>query len=259
MALKAGYYGVKKQILDELKKLDGILPAGVSKVNKLATQSEINDIWAVNRVLGAANLFKNTASSKEASGSVYTVNTDGSVQVSGTASAQTNLDMLSPNNFEAGTYKVNCTPEGGADGSYWAVVRKGGSSGTVLGTDFGNGVVITLEEADKINIRLLRGASETETRVFKPMITLDISASYNDFVPYAMTNQELTESAADQKTAINAIITAATEAADFAAFKTAMGAITPVTRSIQTVPDEVREDPEPETRSTKKSTKKTTE
>lgn len=76
------------------------------------------------------------------------------------------------------------------------------------------------------------------------------------YIDYAMTNQELTGSAIDQKTAINAIITAATGAADFAAFKTAMGAITPVTRSIA-APDTRSEVEEPETKTTR-STKKTT-
>ena len=66
------------------------------------------------------------------------------------------------------------------------------------------------------------------------------------YVPYAMTNRELTDSAAEQKTAINAIITAATGAADFAEFKTAIGAITPVTRSIQATPETREEITEPE-------------
>ena len=100
-----------------------------------------------------------------------------------------------------------------------------------------------------------------------------ILASDNDFTYelYAMTNQELTTSvteltasAADQKTAINAIIAAATGAADFAAFKAAMGTITPVTRSFQiegtTEPDsrsiETDEQPVKKTTTRKKSTAK---
>ena len=79
-----------------------------------------------------------------------------------------------------------------------------------------------------------------------------------------MTNKELTVSAADQKTAINAIITAATSAADFAAFKAAMGAITPVTKSLsmaaapeENIKDEIEEPVvEKKTTTRKKSTAK---
>ena len=105
------------------------------------------------------------------------------------------------------------------------------------------------------------GTSENP-KIFKPMIYL-ASNIVNDYVPFAMTNQQLTDSATDQKTAINAIITAATGAADFAAFKTAMGAITPVTRSLsltkEDMTDEVKEDVEPEKTVTKKRTTKKTE
>lgn len=102
-----------------------------------------------------------------------------------------------------------------------------------------------------------------------PLLALSKDTPY---APYAMTNRELTDevatligSAADQKTAINAIITAATGAEDFAAFKTAIGAITPVTRSLSmtAAPEEIAkevsiEEPivEKKTTTRKKSTAK---
>ena len=108
----------------------------------------------------------------------------------------------------------------------------------------------------------------TSGTTFKPMIAFVPDAVY---APYSMSNIDLTNALindesviADHKTTINAIISAATGAADFAAFKTAMEALTPLTRSVpasdtrsipEEDPEEVIEEPTTKKRSTKKTVK----
>ena len=262
MALKAGYYGVKKKILDELRKLDGILPAGVSKNNKLATQSEIDNIWTAQAVVGVKNLWpKYVGSSATPQNVTYTADGDGVVSCEGTSSAvatwrQGNLTL------KAGKYKLY-----GGEGlgtynssSYNALVGLyNPSSSAYFAPDEGTTDTYTFETDTVVQPTLkVQSGVDASGYTFKPMIYF-ADDNNSVFVPNAMTNQELTASAADQKTAINAIIAAATDAADFAAFKTAMGAITPVTRSLSIQASETKSldpEPEPETKTTKRSTKK---
>ena len=283
MALKAGYKGIKgnllKQVMDKLLKLDVIIPEGASADDPLAIQSEIDGLYSYNSFNGSKNLLPVTNDSDTINGVTFTVNKDGygnvtSITVNGTNDQAGNADFPL---IKGLTTRVSPESLGYKIGKpYTLSGLSGGTSSTVV-MMFNGSVANRFKcTAGKITdyfvegdlvfpcIRVAPGVTVDHAEV-KPMFVI-ASDTDESYVPYAKTNRQLTvdadtlfASASDQKTTINAIITAATGAADFAAFKTAMGAITPVTRSIQTVPDEVREDPEPETRSTKKSTKKTTE
>ena len=261
MALKAGYYGVKKQILDELKKLDGILPAGVSKTNKLATETEIIDLWKGNGIEGSKNFLVNNAVTATNHDVTFTVNADKSITANGQNDGDENSTIIlnSSLTLKAGSYILS----GGVSDMFYITLYKATSPYTTYAKAQGVDVPFTLEEDTAVSIIAVVKKGQTADNVaYYPMLRLGIDKD-DKYQPYAQTNQQLTASvttlegsASDQKTAINAIISAATGAADFAAFKTAMGAITPVTRSIPVIPEE---DPELETRTTKKSTKKTTE
>ena len=264
MALKAGYYGVKKKILDELRKLDGILPAGVSKDNKLATQSEIDDVWEGLTITGVHNLWNNTASSGDVNECSFTVEDNKSVTVNGTPSDDAYFNLFFNASTDRltipGAYKVKGGPNSTPNCYVFARVTHADSTRSYYGDNDGNGAEFTLAENEYVQLLAYakKNAVIDNVQLF-PMIVLS-SDTDNEYAPYAMTNKELTASASDQKTAINAIIAAATDAADFAAFKTAMGAITPGTRSLSIQEPETRSldpEPEPETKTTKRSTKKT--
>jgi hypothetical protein len=200
-------------------------------------------------------------------GAVTTVfGDDGRITLNGTAGANDNIIIHSRANYSSlvdknpiilqkGTYKISRS----TTGYDLRVVNTVNGSGNLLATLNGDSkeATFTLNDTSQVGIIIdITSGDEFSNKVIDPMISFD----GGEFVPYAMTNKELTASAADQKTAINAIITAATGAADFAAFKTAMGAITPVTRSLskeastEDVPEEVIEEEKPVT---KKTTKKT--
>ena len=239
MALRAGYYGLKSKILNKVNKWDQIV----------FPRSE-------QAIMGATNILKVTAVSQTIQDVVYVVADDGITTANRSEAGSQSQLALATITLKAGTYKLCGFPNVSGVGQLH--LYKNG----YLAVDTGDGAVFTLSEDTSgiiVVLRINANAKVTDL-VVKPMITLNLSAKYSDFVPFSMTNSELTASAADQKTTINAIITAATGAADFAAFKTAMGAITPVTRSLskeaspEDVPEEVIEEEKPVT---KKTTKKT--
>lgn len=269
MALRAGYYGVKRNLKDELRKLDGIIPDAASGTNPLATENEIKSIVAGNEITGVANVLKNNLSSGSSNGVTYTHNADDTVTLDtgeGSASAATSIYLNTNVPLVKGmTYVL----DGGENTSNNIIVDLRGYDGdtdkkSVADVRDGGHKTFTpdFDGYDNIRARIwVRSGTAISNKKIYPMITP--AGYYNgDYTLYAMTNQELTYSAADQKTAINAIITAATGAADFAAFKTAMEAITPVSRSFSvegtTEPDSgsiPEEDLEPTTK--KRTTKKT--
>lgn len=248
MALKAGYVGIKRFLADKLR----LIP---DKVSLLETYEV---------VAGVKNFCKQFDTVIKY-GVTFTVNANGEIGLSGTATQQT--DISSDFTLPKGVYIVSGAPAGSSSGSYDVYVQNMTSlpATTIARSYDGSNVTKFTINSDntpiRVNCRVPAGAMDT-TKVFKPMIRLadDPDSSY---VPYAATNRELSVSASDQKTAINAIITAATGAADFAAFKTAMAAISPVTRSAapdtrEASPEVIEDDPEPVTKTTKSSTKKTT-
>ena len=262
MALKAGYVGVKRWLYEKLQ-------ATTAK-----NVQDIADIWTNNNTTGSKNMACNSASSTTDSGIHYTVASDGAVSVYGLATADTHLDINTGHVVPCNGKKLICSgcPSGGSTSSYSLQVRLSNPNGSWYGArnDTGSGYTLTKTEAEanvnillRINIANGTNIPEASPKVFKPMIYDPINPN-SDYVPYAKTNQQLTADIATDaatldahKTTINGIISAATGAADFAAFKTAMAALSPLTRSVAPENREViEEEPEPVTKTTR-STKKT--
>lgn len=252
MALRAGYYGVKRRIKD---KIETIAAAWDTTIASLFPRSEQN-------VLGAKQLFKPSALT--VNGITVSVNADDSIDASGTPTASTtSVRIFNPSVLlKKGSYRATLISGTGIPSNATLQISTviGGNWSRIATVNIGEDALFTLN-ADDIPIGISIGMTVTagtaiDISDIKLLITL-ASDTDRTFSPYAMTNQELTASAVDQKTAINAIISAATGAADFAAFKTAMSAITPLTRSINvegtTDPDSRSiEDPVVEKKTTRK-------
>lgn len=244
MALKAGYVGVKRWIFEKIaKKAENALPTNV-----------FSD-------MGARNMLKNTLTSGTTHQVVRVINADGSISLTGTADANTTMNINSFTGAQVKALGSKLRLTGGKSSNAYLSFRS--SDWSLNMKDLGSGVIIDtsdLTDAATYYVSLvIANGFKTDGITVYPMLK-NINDLFNEYAPYAMTNQQLTGSADEQKAAINAIITAATEAADFAAFKTAMAAITPVTRSAapdtrEASPEVIEEDLEPVT---KKSTKKTT-
>ena len=155
------------------------------------------------QVLGAWNLLKypyyNTT--KSVSGLDYTDLGDGSVEADGTSTVSNNdFTCLSRGimnyELEAGTYYVSGCPEGGSESTYHLRISKNKvynnpSQGfDDLGIDTGDGFSFTLTEKSQLNVAIRIGQTSINHLIFKPMISLEPNQPY---VPYAMTNRELTE------------------------------------------------------------------
>lgn len=159
--------------------------------------------WEANAVLGAYNIINNTMESHEIDGVTFTMNADKSVALSGTSTGDiahsappykydVSLDLT---NLEKGRYRLSGCPEGGSSTTYRLIISNAATSTFV--TDIGNGAVFDYDP-DAVDpwvycyIRINSGQDMTG-KVFKPMITTDLNATYDDYVAPAMTNKELTE------------------------------------------------------------------
>ena len=154
-------------------------------------------------VLGAYNIINNTMETHEVNGVTFTVNADKAVSLSGTSTgdlAHTNppykYDVSTDlTNLKKGRYKLVGCPSGGSSSTYRLIISNGTTS--VFVTDTGNGAVFDYDPnaADPWKycyIRINSGQNMTG-KVFKPMITTDLNATYDDYVAPAMTNEQLTE------------------------------------------------------------------
>ena len=248
MALRAGYYGVKRRIWDALQ----------NTAEKLV--QDVSDIWANNNITGVGNfLLPFVTASKN---SVNLVAADGAVTLSGASSSfSTSFDTSFT--LPKGKYILSGIPSGyGTNKMLFVLVNRSTGADVEIGRDTGSGLTFELTKDSPVKLYLYTYQSYgTYDVTIYPQIVSVLNPD-KTFTQGAMTNQQLTASASDQKTAINAIISAATGAADFAAFKTAMSAIAPVTRSA--APDERSLDVEVEEpvvvkKTTRKTTKKTEE
>ena len=260
MALRAGYYGIKRGLKAKLAQIAGAWDVTVESIFTKSYQS----------LVGAANLFDYSYNTGTSNGTTKTFNADHTLTITGGPSDGARVIVLGNFQCKANThyYLTGCPEGGGKESSdFWLGAYISGEVRTDM-MDDGTGADFTLESDTQVSIRIRipNGFTPGDAGiVFKPMISLYPGAAYA--MP-SKTNIELTNALADNesviadhKTEINAIISAATGAADFAAFKTAMEALTPLTRTVaasdtRSIPEE---DPEPEVevKTTKRTTKKT--
>lgn len=142
---------------------------------------------------GVKNICPPYSGSYSANGITYTGNSDGTVTVNGTCSANVGANIRVY--LKAGQYKVSGCPRGGSYSTYRIGVTT--DSWTLVGThDHGNGTTITIPSDGYYRINLdVRAGYVANNLVFKPMITdVDTPESdYDHYVPYAKTNRQLTE------------------------------------------------------------------
>lgn len=134
---------------------------------------------------GAKNILKNTATSTELNGVTFTVNPDGSVTATGTATANADFTVSNLTGYPtSGQYILSGCPEGGGINTYRVQIYQ------VVG-DFGSGAEFTSQDGLKVYIRISSGQT-VNNLVFKPMICSkaewDISKTYQ---PYRPSYQEL--------------------------------------------------------------------
>ena len=124
-----------------------------------------------------------------------TVNADYTIAVSGyTGSDAVSLIMLdNPTNLNVNGMLLCGCPSGGSASTYDLSIYD--ATAHIQSSDYGSGVIINAESGHNFNVFFRIRANQTlsGTITFKPMTTTDLNATYDDYVPHAMTNRQLTD------------------------------------------------------------------
>ena len=189
--------GMDDVTLTSPKNGDGLVHDGNDWKNIPITTKEQ---WQKN---GAYNICPNNATSQVIQGVTYTVKSDGTISASNTASANSVLGVCEGIKFKAGTYKVVGTPTGGNYNTGYSIYVQRKSDYSTVATDASNsGGLTPIFVADgntEYNVLIMvRSGATSPANDFKPMITTDLNATYDDYVPHAKTNRELTEDVTPQ-------------------------------------------------------------
>ena len=162
---------------------------GKDKVSLIeSTKTNLVDTVEAPLMMGKAtrNLLNPTLQTTQ-DGVTCTNNGDGTYTLNGTATEDVVLSIAGPPaKNTVGGYKLLGCPINGSNDTYRIVVSYyANESWQAEGSDIGNGVIID-GTYSKINyfIEVKSGTTVTNL-VFKPMLTTDLEATYDDFVPYS--------------------------------------------------------------------------
>lgn len=146
---------------------------------------------------GAKNLLPNNGTSQVINGVSFIVAEDGTVTATRTStSASSALFNIATMDLKAGKYILSGCPVGGDSSSKFVITAYDLTHSVGLAYDVGSGYPITLNSDSKILFRIVvMAAYDISNEVFKPMLTLasQPNSDYAHYVPYAMTNRELTK------------------------------------------------------------------
>ena len=228
-----GVYAAIEDITD-------LIPEGASTSNKLATASDVNDLWSANAVLGAKNILpikfdyiksKNTDGTW--SGNTYTVGSTvltfmvengyvNAITFNGTTpSAGIGFVLCPLTDYVSKSVILNGSVSGVTDAYLQAYLYDGTNSISADNGADSNAFTITNGVTNNSVVRLVIRSSGTypSNIVFKPMLRLATDTD-STYAPYAMTNGELTE-AVTQTTSVLTI----SSNADLPKLKNGMNAV----------------------------------
>lgn len=172
---KAGTSGGTPLSPDRLNHMED----GIKNNNSMI--SELNNNNITNNI--CTNLLNPTLKTSSQNGITCTNNGDGTYTLNGTASNNAVFILQSNIEIASGKYKLTGCPQGGSTTSFKLDFEYKGNS---TGIDYGNGSIINKTSNDifkYLRIVVYTGAI-LNNAVFKPMLTTNLSATYNDFVPY---------------------------------------------------------------------------
>lgn len=194
----------------------------ILNVKDATARTGVNNAFAVMGENGAKNLLQNNATSKTANEVTWTVNSDKTISVTGTPTGFSNIEWRSP--LKPGKYYLNGLKDTTNVGYSINAIYKNGVLQPWTEMQWSDGMKgdnlldLSSYDFDAINFIVKRWSNNVAcTGTIKPMIRLS-SDPDSTYQPNAMTNKELTDK-------VSGIISAATNAADFAAFKTAIAAL----------------------------------
>lgn len=123
-------------------------------------------------------------------GITCTNNSNGTYTLNGTATSEAVFTIVSRLDI-SGTYRIIGCPPNGSNGTYNISVNVDGAW-SVNNYDIGNGSIINPSSYIIIAIAIRSGVT-CNNLVFKPMLTTDLTATYDDFEPYTANALTLTD------------------------------------------------------------------
>ena len=163
------------------------------------------------------NILKPTLETTTQNGVTCTNNGDGTYTLNGTASANTLFYFISKknalglSNFVGKKLKLLGNPVIGDTNCRLLAVN---SSWGADANDVGNGSVFTLAENTKLLYIEIKSGFTCNNLVFKPMITTNLNATYDDFVPYTGSSGSLNGDLANNSKMTEYAETVATQTAE---------------------------------------------
>ena len=148
------------------------------------------------------NLLKPTLATTTRNGITCTNNGDGTYTLNGTATSLF-ADTFGYYSIDEGKpYKLLCCPSEGSVSTYYADWRND-SDGQIF--EFGDGSVYTSKtgQSNKAVRVIVNKGFTCDNLVFKPMLTTNLNATYDDFVPYTGNTGQLNSDVAEVQIALD--------------------------------------------------------
>lgn len=150
----------------------------------------VDDVDRIEKNIGKTkNYIRHIMASTSENGVTCTSNGDGTYILNGTASADTRF-YLFWNMPLSGTYRLTGCPSGGGDFNYNIACN---CDDTWQPQDNGNGATIITNSVVTTILLFVKSGFTCNNLVFKPMLSKDMSATYEDFVPYVGSANTLVE------------------------------------------------------------------
>ena len=181
----------------------GVGSRNESMIAELAkdTDNKFDDVNESLSVIGKCkNLLNPTLNTDTHNGITFTRNDDGTYSLSGSRtdtsiSAYTTFIIDYP--LEKGRYKLTGALD--ENNNIRCIIKESGSENRNI-YDYGDGVVLDVNKTGTtITLMIVSIDDTSQTRIIKPMLTTNLSATYDDFVPYTGDGETLTHDVAELK------------------------------------------------------------
>jgi len=140
---------------------------------------------------GAKNLLPNPHTSDVKNGVTITVNPDGSVLMSGTATAD--VSLILPVTLQPGAYILTGCPAGGGSGTNYRMPLRKIDGNVYVGADYGSGFNFEVSEETAYNVLIYVPKNVVcDNLLFQPMVRR-AELTDSNYQPYAPTNRQLYE------------------------------------------------------------------
>ena len=146
------------------------------------------------------NLINPTFDTYTHNGITFTKNDDGTYSLSGSrtdTSIDAYISFIVDYPLEKGRYKLTGALD---ENNNIRCIIRGYASGVRNIYDYGDGVVLDVTETGiTITLMIVSTDDTSQTRIIKPMLTTDLNATYDDYVPYTGDGDTLTHDVAEIK------------------------------------------------------------